>query len=76
MRDFGTSVEVNQGLREGEQVILNPSVDLAEGSKVQPKTPPGDEGVVACRALEQAEMTRFLNTLPEPGGGIPVQRWR
>jgi RND family efflux transporter MFP subunit len=40
VRDFGTSVEVNQGLREGEQVILNPSVDLAEGSKVQPKTPP------------------------------------
>jgi hypothetical protein len=26
-------------LREGEQVILNPSVDLAEGSKVQAKTP-------------------------------------
>ena len=41
VRDFGTSVEVDQGLREGEQVILNPSVDLAEGSKVQPKTPPG-----------------------------------
>jgi RND family efflux transporter MFP subunit len=41
VRDFGTSVEVNQGLREGEQVILNPSVDLAEGNKVQPKTPPG-----------------------------------
>ncbi len=40
VRDFGTSVEVDQGLREGEQVILNPSVDLAEGSKVQPKTPP------------------------------------
>jgi RND family efflux transporter MFP subunit len=40
VRDFGTSVEVNQGLREGEQVILNPSVDLAEGSKVQPKVPP------------------------------------
>jgi RND family efflux transporter MFP subunit len=39
VRDFGTSVEVNQGLREGEQVILNPSVDLAEGSKVQAKTP-------------------------------------
>jgi RND family efflux transporter MFP subunit len=39
VRDLGTSVEVNEGLREGEQVILNPSVDLAEGSKVQPKTP-------------------------------------
>jgi RND family efflux transporter MFP subunit len=41
VRDLGISVEVDQGLREGEQVILNPSVDLAEGSKVQPKTPPG-----------------------------------
>ena len=41
MRDLGTSVEVDQGVREGEQVILNPSVDLAEGSKVQPKSPQG-----------------------------------
>ena len=41
VRDLGISVEVDQGLREGEQVILNPSVDLAEGGKVQPKTPPG-----------------------------------
>ncbi len=41
VRDFGTSVEVNEGVREGEQVVLNPSVDLAEGSKVQPKPPPG-----------------------------------
>ena len=34
-RDFGTEVEVSDGLKDGDQVILNPSVDLAEGSKVQ-----------------------------------------
>ena len=34
-RDFGTQVEVSDGLKEGDQVILNPSVDLVEGSKVQ-----------------------------------------
>jgi RND family efflux transporter MFP subunit len=33
-RDFGTSVEVNTGLAAGDQVILNPQVDLAEGHKV------------------------------------------
>ena len=34
-RDFGTQVEVSDGLKVGDQVILNPSVNLAEGSKVQ-----------------------------------------
>jgi len=34
-RDFGTQVEVSDGLKDGDQVILNPSVNLAEGSKVQ-----------------------------------------
>jgi RND family efflux transporter MFP subunit len=33
-RDFGTHVEVTDGLKDGDQVILNPSVNLAEGSKV------------------------------------------
>jgi RND family efflux transporter MFP subunit len=37
VRDFGTTVEVNDGVHDGEQVILNPSVDLAEGQKVQVK---------------------------------------
>jgi RND family efflux transporter MFP subunit len=41
-RDFGTSVEVSDGLEAGDQVILNPPVDLADGSKVQARaeTPP------------------------------------
>ena len=34
-RDFGTTVEVNDALRQGDEVILNPPVDLAEGSKVE-----------------------------------------
>ncbi|MBR0859930.1 efflux RND transporter periplasmic adaptor subunit [Bradyrhizobium liaoningense] len=33
-RDFGTTVEVREGVRPGEQVVLNPAVNLAEGSKV------------------------------------------
>ena len=33
-RDFGTHVEVTDGLKDGDRVILNPSVNLAEGSKV------------------------------------------
>jgi RND family efflux transporter MFP subunit len=34
-RDFGTRVEVNSGIQAGDQVILNPPVDLVDGSKVQ-----------------------------------------
>ena len=37
VRDLGTTVEVSAGVREGDQVILNPSVDLAEGRKVAPQ---------------------------------------
>jgi RND family efflux transporter MFP subunit len=33
-RDFGTQVEVHDGVQPGDQVILNPMVNLAEGSKV------------------------------------------
>jgi len=35
VRDFGTEVEVNTGVKRGDQVILNPSVDLVNGSKVK-----------------------------------------
>ena len=41
-RDFGTTVDVSDGIKAGDQVILNPPVDLADGSKVQVRaeTPP------------------------------------
>jgi RND family efflux transporter MFP subunit len=33
-RDFGTEVEVHDGLKSGDQVIQNPMVNLADGTKV------------------------------------------
>jgi RND family efflux transporter MFP subunit len=36
-RDLGTRVEVDSGIKAEEQVILNPPVTLADGSKVQPR---------------------------------------
>lgn len=37
LRDLGPEVEVDSGVKPGDQVILNPAVDLAEGAKVQTK---------------------------------------
>jgi RND family efflux transporter MFP subunit len=39
-RDFGTTVEVTAGVKEGDEVILNPAVDLTDGQKVQIKPGP------------------------------------
>lgn len=41
-RDFGAQLEVSQGLRGGELLVLNPAETLAEGDAVQTKalTPP------------------------------------
>ena len=37
-RDFGTSVEVHDGVAQGDTVILNPMVNIAEGDRVQAPT--------------------------------------
>jgi hypothetical protein len=37
-RDWGTRVEVDSGIKAGDQVILNPPINLADGSKVQPRS--------------------------------------
>jgi RND family efflux transporter MFP subunit len=34
-RDFGTTVEVTEGVKEGDEVILNPAVNLNDGQKVK-----------------------------------------
>jgi RND family efflux transporter MFP subunit len=39
VRDFGTEVELADGLKPGDQVVLNPPVSLAEGSKVRTHAP-------------------------------------
>jgi RND family efflux transporter MFP subunit len=41
-RDFGTTVEVSAGVKDGDQVIINPPVDLTDGHKVKlGPAPPG-----------------------------------
>ncbi len=40
VRDLGTEVEVNAGVGNGDKVVLNPSVDLADGSEVRILTGP------------------------------------
>ncbi|HYA80416.1 MAG TPA: efflux RND transporter periplasmic adaptor subunit [Methylocystis sp.] len=40
VRDFGREVEVSEGVKEGDQVIVSPPVDLQDGAKVQIRTPP------------------------------------
>jgi RND family efflux transporter MFP subunit len=40
VRDLGTSVEVNAGVNNGDQVILSPQVDMTDGRKVAIRTPP------------------------------------
>jgi multidrug efflux pump subunit AcrA (membrane-fusion protein) len=37
-RDLGTRVEVDAGIKAGDQLILTPPVNLVDGSKVQPRT--------------------------------------
>ena len=34
-RDLGAQVEVRAGVKEGDMVVLNPQVNLVDGSKVQ-----------------------------------------
>ena len=33
--DYGTEVEVNEGVKDGDKVILQPPVNLADGDKVR-----------------------------------------
>jgi RND family efflux transporter MFP subunit len=36
-RDLGTRVELDSGIKAGDQVILKPPINLVDGSKVQPR---------------------------------------
>ena len=35
VRDLGTEVEVSDGVKPGDQVVLSPPVDLEDGSKIR-----------------------------------------
>jgi RND family efflux transporter MFP subunit len=41
-RDLGKDVVIEQGVKAGDQVILNPMVDLANGAKVAPQPEPAN----------------------------------
>jgi RND family efflux transporter MFP subunit len=43
-RDLGTHVEVDNGVKQGDEVILNPPVTLVEGSKVHARGEPTAPG--------------------------------
>jgi RND family efflux transporter MFP subunit len=43
VRDFGRSVEVSAGVKDGDQVILHPPVDLIDGRKVQIRPSPPEQ---------------------------------
>jgi RND family efflux transporter MFP subunit len=38
-RDFGTELEVRDGVADGDQVVLNPPVDVVEGAHVKIRDP-------------------------------------
>ena len=40
IRDLGTEVEVSDGVKQGDQVVVTPPVDLKDGSKVQIRSTP------------------------------------
>jgi RND family efflux transporter MFP subunit len=40
VRDFGTNVEVSAGVKEGDQVVLNPPVDLTDGRALRIRPSP------------------------------------
>jgi RND family efflux transporter MFP subunit len=46
-RDYGTSVELRDGLKGGEHVALTPPADIAEGRQVKPLAPPDDAKTAA-----------------------------
>jgi hypothetical protein len=39
VQDLGQEVEINSGVKAGDQVVLNPAVDLADGRKVRVRAP-------------------------------------
>ena len=43
VRDFGTTVEVDRGVKDGDQVILTPPIDLIDGRKVSIRPSPSGQ---------------------------------
>ena len=48
IRDLGTEVEVSDGVKQGDRVVLSPPVDLEDGGKVQIRDLDGQSCVVTA----------------------------
>jgi RND family efflux transporter MFP subunit len=48
-RDFGTHIEVSAGVRDGDRVVLDPAVDLADGHRVTVREPPRQQQNVSAK---------------------------
>jgi len=46
-RDLGAQVEVRDGVKAGDQVVLNPPIDLVDGARVQVRTQEEDKAKAA-----------------------------
>jgi hypothetical protein len=68
VRDFGTGVEVGDGVKAGEKVVLNPPVDLADGGKVQvchrARFAHPQDQFVFCYLLKLSNKTAFAESIP------------
>ncbi len=62
-RDFGTGIEIDEGPRGGDSLIVSPPASLSDGAqvKVEPDNAPGQQGGDAKKAGPPASAT--------PGGG-------
>jgi hypothetical protein len=49
-RDLGTQVEVNDGVKQGDRVVVNPPVTITEGSKVRARSQAGSQRVAGDRS--------------------------
>src|SRR5262249_55908440 len=71
VRDFGTSVEVNagvnDGVNDGDQVVLNPPVDLTDGRKVQIRPAPPAQ-------MSQNHDSNSIGRSPQKS--LSASRWR
>jgi multidrug efflux pump subunit AcrA (membrane-fusion protein) len=54
-RDFGTRMEVTQGLPENARVVMNPTDDLREGMVVTPKPAAGEKSAQGGGAQSSGE---------------------
>jgi hypothetical protein len=60
VRDLGREVDVNvnSGVKQGDRIIFNPAVDLADGSKVRTRPQPLQ---TCCAATREANPKKLFN---------------